>query len=132
MALQPILKALGTWGLQFMTDEREEDAFQAHWLAQAGPWADAAVAAAEPGAAPVVIQLLVSGKAAVIEVGSRGVQARDGRTAAPELTFEGPLHAVRGLFAGVLDLEGAMRAGLAVTGDPGALARLRLKPSDSL
>jgi DNA-binding HxlR family transcriptional regulator len=35
LALEPVLKALGLWGLRFMTDERPDDAFQARWLAYA-------------------------------------------------------------------------------------------------
>src|SRR6201992_3160252 len=37
-ALEPVLKALGLWGLRYMTTERPEDKFQARWLAHAPAW----------------------------------------------------------------------------------------------
>src|ERR1700761_3530262 len=36
--LEPVLKALGQWGLRYMTDERADDAFSARWLAYAPAW----------------------------------------------------------------------------------------------
>src|ERR1700728_1589947 len=33
LSLEPVLKALGLWGLRYMTEERPDDAFQAQWLA---------------------------------------------------------------------------------------------------
>src|SRR2546429_345699 len=33
LALEPVLKALGLWGLRYMAVERQEDSVQAHWLA---------------------------------------------------------------------------------------------------
>src|SRR5512140_994516 len=35
LELEPVLKALGLWGLQFMGEERPGEAFQAQWLAYA-------------------------------------------------------------------------------------------------
>src|SRR5258708_10062194 len=38
LALEPVLKALGLWGLRYMAVERPADAFQARWLAYAPAW----------------------------------------------------------------------------------------------
>jgi DNA-binding HxlR family transcriptional regulator len=32
-ALEPVLEALGMWGMQFMADKQEEDATRPHWEA---------------------------------------------------------------------------------------------------
>ena len=128
LALEPVVKALGIWGVQFMVVERPEDAFQAHWLASA---ASSFTADADPGAPPVAIQLLASGNAAVIEVGSGQVKARVGRTPDPDLTLEGSPRSILGLLTGKIDLEQATQTGLKTTGDPEVLIRLRPTTSDS-
>jgi DNA-binding HxlR family transcriptional regulator len=127
LALEPVLDALGIWGLQFMVVERKDDAFQAHWLAYA---ASRFTAATDSDTSPVVIQLLSSDKAAVIEVGQGGVRARVGRTPTPDLTLEGSPRSILGLLTGMLDLERATQTGLTVTGNPEMLTRLRSTPSD--
>src|SRR5690348_11617273 len=66
LALEPVLKALGLWGLRFMDVERPGDAFQARWLAYAPAWF---TTDADPDAPPAVIQLLSSDQEAVLEVG---------------------------------------------------------------
>src|ERR1700691_943254 len=33
LALEPVLQALGLWGLRYMAEEQADDAFQARWLA---------------------------------------------------------------------------------------------------
>ena len=68
LALEPVLKALGLWGLRYMTDERPDDAFQARWLAYAPAWF---TTDADPDAPPAVIQLVAHDEQAVIELGGR-------------------------------------------------------------
>ncbi|MEV4760635.1 helix-turn-helix domain-containing protein [Micromonospora sp. NPDC049559] len=121
-ALEPVLRALGMWGLQLLADEREEDAFQPHWLAYAS---SCFTTDGDPGAPPVVIQLLASGRAALIEIGPGGVQARVGRALAPDLTLEGRPRSALDLLTGAIDLAAATRAGLIATGNLDVLTRLR-------
>src|SRR5487761_705764 len=54
LTLEPVLKALGLWGLRYMAVERPADAFQARWLAYAPAWF---TTDGDPDAAPAVIQL---------------------------------------------------------------------------
>jgi HxlR-like helix-turn-helix len=122
LALEPVLKALGHWGLRYMTDERPADAFQAHWLAYASAWL---TTDADPGAPPAVIQLIASDEEAVVEVGGGQVHTRAGRAADPDLVLDGPPRAILGLLTGVIDIDVAVQIGLTVTGRRDLLARLR-------
>jgi DNA-binding HxlR family transcriptional regulator len=121
-ALEPVLKALGLWGLRFMTDERPGDAFQARWLAYAPAWF---TTDADPGGPPAVIQLTAAGERAVIELGDGQVRTRPGLAAAPDLTLDGPPRAVLGLLTGQIGLDGARQLGLSAAGRLDLLTRLR-------
>jgi DNA-binding HxlR family transcriptional regulator len=122
LGLEPVLKALGLWGLQYMTVERPEDAFQAHWLAYIPAWF---TTDADPGAPPAVIQLVASGTSAVIEIGGGEVHTRVGRAADPDLVLDGPPRAVLGLLTGMIDINRASKIGLKVRGRRDVLTRLR-------
>ena len=122
LALEPVLQALGRWGLRYMTDERPADAFQARWLAYASAWF---TTDADPAAPPAVIQLIAAGEEAVIEVGGGQVNTRAGRAADPDLVLDGPPRAILGLLTGVIDIDLAASIGLAVRGRRDVLARLR-------
>jgi len=122
LALEPVLKALGLWGLQFMAVERPDDAFQAQWLAYAPAWF---TTDADPDAAPAVIQLIASDELAVIELRSGQIHTRLGRATDPDLVLDGPPRAVLGLLNGMIDLKRAGQLGLSVRGRRELLARLR-------
>jgi DNA-binding HxlR family transcriptional regulator len=122
LGLEPVLKALGLWGLQYMTVERPEDAFQAQWLAYVPAWF---TTDADPDAPPAVIQLIASGTSAVVEIGGGQVRTRVGRAQDPDLVLDGPPRAVLGLLTGVVDVNRASKIGLKVRGRRDVLARLR-------
>jgi len=122
LALEPVLKALGLWGLRFMTVERPDDAFQARWLAYAPAWF---TTDADPDAPPAVIQLVADDELAVIELRNGQVHTRLGRAADADLVLDGPPRAVLGLLSGMLDAERAGRLGLVIRGRHDLLARLR-------
>jgi DNA-binding HxlR family transcriptional regulator len=122
LGLEPVLKALGLWGLQYMTVERPEDAFQAQWLAYVPAWF---TTDADPDAPPAVIQLIASGTSAVVEIGGGQVHTRVGRAQDPDLVLDGPPRAVLGLLTGVVDVNRASKIGLKVRGRRDVLARLR-------
>lgn len=122
LALEPVLKALGLWGLRYMAVERPDDAFRAQWLAYLPEWF---TTDADPDAPPAVIQLVASGEQAVIEIGEGRVRARTGRAADPDLVLDGPPRAVLGLLTGMIDIGGATQMGLTVSGRHDLLTRLR-------
>lgn len=127
-ALEPVLKALGLWGLRFMAEERPDDAFQARWLAYAPQWF---TTDADPDAPAAVIQLVADGESAVVELGDGRVHTRLGRVADPDLLLEGPPRAVLGLVNGLIDLDRATRIGLTATGRTDLLNRLRPEGRDT-
>lgn len=127
LALEPVLRALGLWGLRFMTEERPDDSFRARWLAYAPAWFTTDT---DPGAPPAVIQVVASGEPAVIEIRDGRIHSRTGRVTDPDLLLDGPPRAVLGLLTGVIDLELAQGLGLSVRGRRELLARLRPIPRD--
>jgi DNA-binding HxlR family transcriptional regulator len=124
-ALEPVLKALGLWGLRYMTDERPADSFQSPWLAYAPAWF---TSDADPAGPPAVIQLVAAGEEAVIELGNGQVRTRIGRANDPDLVLDGPPRAVLGLVTGLIDIELATAIGLTLSGDRELLGRLRPLP----
>ncbi|MET9014579.1 winged helix-turn-helix transcriptional regulator [Streptomyces olivaceoviridis] len=121
-AVEPVLKALGLWGMRFMAEERPDDTFQARWLAYASEWF---TVDADPDAPPAVIQLVAAGEAAVVELRGGQVHTRLGRAADPDIVLDGPPRAVLGLLGGLVDLDRAVELGLTVTGRVDLLRRLR-------
>ena len=122
LTLEPVLKALGLWGLKYMTDERPGDAFQARWLAYAPAWF---TTDGDPAAPPAVIQLIAADEAAVVELRDGQVHTRVGRAAHADLTLEGPPRAVLGLLSGLIDVKRATQLGLSARGRRQLLTRLR-------
>jgi DNA-binding HxlR family transcriptional regulator len=122
-ALEPVLRALGLWGLRYMTDERPGDAFQATWLAYASSsWF---AADEDPAGPPAEIQLVADNEHAVIELGGGAVRTRVGVTDHPDLTITGPARAVLGLLVGKIDVKRAKTLGLTLKGRRDLLARLQ-------
>jgi DNA-binding HxlR family transcriptional regulator len=122
LALGPVLKALGLWGLRLMADERPDDAFQAQWLAYAPAWF---TTDSDPGGRPAVIQLVAGDQLAVIELGDGQVHSRPGRATDADLVLDGSPRAVLGLINGLIDFERARQLGLSAVGRLDLLTRLR-------
>jgi DNA-binding HxlR family transcriptional regulator len=121
-ALEPVLKALGLWGLKYMGEERSEDAFQAQWLAYAPAWF---TIDADPDAPAAVIQLIAAGESAVIELRDGRIHTRVGHADDADLVLDGPPRAVLGLLNGMIDLNRAIQLGLSATGQRDLLGRLQ-------
>lgn len=121
-ALEPVLKAVGLWGLQYMTDEHPDDSVQAHWLAYAPTWF---ATDADPDGPAAVVQLISAHNEAIIEIGGGRITSRVGRAPHPDLTLNGPPRAVLGLLTGMIDLKGAKQLGLTLHGRRAVLNRLR-------
>ncbi|NUP36602.1 MAG: helix-turn-helix transcriptional regulator [Streptomyces sp.] len=120
LALEPVLKALGMWGLRFMSEERPDDVFRAQWLTYAPTWF---TTDNDPDGPPAVIQVVASDEAAVIELRDGEIHTRLGRAADPDLVLDGPPRAVLGLLTGVINLELASQLGLSVLGRRDLLTR---------
>ena len=119
--LEPVLRAVGVWGLRYMTDERRSDAFHAEWLAYAASWSTDS----EPDGPPAVIQLEADDERAVVEIADGQVRCRVGEAEPADLTLRGPARTVLGLLVGRIDFATATELGLAADGDTQLLRRLR-------
>lgn len=122
VALEPVLHALGLWGLRYMGDERPHDAFHAEWLAYAPSWFTTDT---QPSGPPAVVQLDADGERAVIELGDGQVRTRVGDADPADLTLTGPARALLGLLLGKIGLAEARRLGVAAHGDTRLLDRVR-------
>lgn len=122
LALEPVLKALGLWGLRYMSTERPDDEFQAHWLSYA---VASYTTDADPTGPPAVIQLVASDQEAVVEFGDGQITTRVGRADKPDLVIDGPPRAVLGLLNGGLDLKKAHALGLSIRGRRSLLRRIQ-------
>ena len=127
LTLEPVVKALGLWGLRLMADERPEDAFRAQWMAPEWFTVDA-----DPDAPPATIQLVAGGEQAVVELRDGRIRTRLGRVPDPDLVLDGPPRAVLGLLNGLIDLETAGRLGLSASGRLDVLTRLRPIAQDQI
>lgn len=121
-ALEPVLRALGLWGLRYMAEERRGDAFRAEWLAYAPAWF---TVDGDLGGPPATIQLEGDGERAVIELGDGSVCTRPGDVEDPDLTLTGPARSVLGVVLGIVDVKQAKTLGLRTRGDLSLLGRLR-------
>ncbi|MBY8856042.1 helix-turn-helix transcriptional regulator [Nocardia sp. CA2R105] len=121
-ALEPALKAVGLWGMRYMSTVDRQDTFLPQWLAYAPAWF---TVDADPEAPPAVVQLDVGDAHAVMEISGGRVETRVGRADSPDLVLNGPANAVLGLLMGVIDLDVATQIGLTATGRRDVLGRLR-------
>jgi len=120
--LEPVLEALGTWGIRYMTQPADGDEFRSHWFAF--PIAQF-LHDREPDGPPLSIELRPGGRPAVVEVSGGEVRTRLGDAPSPDLVLEGSPRLILGLLAAYLTPAEACDRGLTITGDPAILRRLQ-------
>ena len=126
--LEPILAALGAWGIRYMADPADRDEFRSHWFAFP---VSLFLHDRDPDGPPVAIELRTTGRHAVIEVSGGSVRTRLGTTPAPDLVLRGTPQVILGLISAHLTPSQAQEAGLEVEGDAGVLARLQPEPASA-
>ncbi|HMK99476.1 MAG TPA: helix-turn-helix domain-containing protein [Acidimicrobiales bacterium] len=123
--LEPVLWALGRWGVRFMPEPTGEEAFRSHWLAF--PVAQF-LEDAEPDGPPAVIEVRTAGdQPVVIEVAGGEITTHLGTAPSPDLVLEGDAPPILGLLSGMLQLTGARQLGLRTKGSTTVLRRLRYR-----
>ena len=120
--LEPVLAALGGWGIRYMAQPAGGDEFRSHWFAYP---VSLFLHDRDPGGPPLTIELRSTDRPAVIEVSGGAVSTRPGSAAAPDLVLSGPAPLILGLLSAHLTLADAQDRGLSVSGDTGVLARLQ-------
>jgi DNA-binding HxlR family transcriptional regulator len=123
--LEPVLDALGAWGIRYMTQPSDDDEFRSQWFSFP---VSLFLHDRDPDGPPVSIQLRTTGRPAVIEVSGGQVRTRLGPADAPDLVLDGPPRVILGLLSAHLDPAQAQERGLTITGDPALLRRLQGDP----
>jgi DNA-binding HxlR family transcriptional regulator len=123
--LEPVLDALGAWGLRFMTQPADGDEFRSHWFAFP---VELFLHDRDPDGPPLSIELRPGGRPAIVKVSGGEVRTQLGPAPSgqptPDLILDGPPRLILGLLSAHLTLAQATDQDLKITGDPAVLRRL--------
>src|SRR5258708_9267939 len=78
--LEPVLTALGAWGIRYMAEPSDRDEFRSHWFAFP---VSLFLHDRDPDGPPVALELRTAGRPAVFRVSARSVRTTLGTTPAP-------------------------------------------------
>jgi DNA-binding HxlR family transcriptional regulator len=124
--LDPVLDALGRWGIRYMPEPAEGDEFRSHWFAFPVSFF---LHDRDPGGPPVSIELRTTSGPAVIEVSGGSASLRPGPVAAPDLVLDGEPRLILALFSGHLHPAEVADLGLQISGDASVLSRVLPEPA---
>ncbi len=125
--LEPVLDALGGWGIRYMAQPGDGDEFRSHWFAFP---VSLFLRDSDPDGPATSIELRTASRPAVIEISGGSVRTRLGTAASPDLVLEGSPRLILGLLSAALTPAQARDLGLTITGDAEVLRRLQPPPSD--
>jgi len=120
--LRAVLRAIGQWAAPLMGPQEPDEVFRSHWI-------EYPMTARFPGEdrsrPDLTIEVRSGERPMTVHSADGRVRVEPGPAAAPDLVLTGPPDAAIGLLTHRLTLEEAKARGLAVTGDPRPLRRLR-------
>jgi DNA-binding HxlR family transcriptional regulator len=119
--LEPVVKALGWWGIRYMPAPADADEFRSQWFAYP---VDFFLRDRDPGAPPASIELRTGADPAVIEVSGGAVRFRVGSVPTPDLVLAGRPQLIAALITGQLTAADVAACGLEISGDTGVLDRI--------
>ena len=125
--LQPVLDALGGWGIRYMAQPDEGEEFRSHWFAFP---VSLFLHDGDPDGPAVSIELRTASRPAVIEVSGGEVRTRLGTAPSPDLVLDGSPRLILGLLSAHLTPAQAQDLGLTITGDAALLRRVQPQPAD--
>lgn len=120
--LEPVLDALGMWGVRYTSAQTPDESFRAHWLGYPLRWF---LRDNQPAADTQTIQLVADDEPLVLTVDHGTIAARIGVDPDPDVTVVGGPDPILGLLTGMISASTAAAAGVAVTGDHKVLKRIR-------
>jgi DNA-binding HxlR family transcriptional regulator len=123
--LEPVLDAVGRWGVRYMAEPADGDEFRGHWFAFPVLFF---LHDRDPDGPPTSIELRAASSPVVVEVAGGSARIRLGAAAAPDLVLQGKPQLILGLFAGGLTVAEAADLGLEISGDASVLHRVLPEP----
>ena len=123
--LEPVLDAMGRWGIRYMAEPAEADEFRGHWFAFPVSFF---LRDRDPDGPPVSIELRAASSPVVVEVAGGSARTRLGTAAAPDLVLEGEPRLILALFSGHLTAGEVAALGLQISGDASVLQRVLPEP----
>lgn len=119
--LEPVVRALGWWGLRYMAGPADTDEFRSHWLAYP---VEFFLRDRNPDGPPASIELRTDTDPAVIELSDGTVRVRVGSVPSPNLVLAGRPQLITALLTGQLTADEAADRGLLISGDATLLNRV--------
>jgi DNA-binding HxlR family transcriptional regulator len=123
--LEPVLDAIGRWGVRYMAQPAEDDEFRGHWFAFPVSFF---LRDRDPDGPPVSIELRTASSPVVVEVSGGSARIRLGPAAAPDLVLQGEPRLILALFSGQLTADEVANLGLEISGDASVLRRVLPEP----
>jgi DNA-binding HxlR family transcriptional regulator len=119
--LEPVLKALGWWGIRYMREFTDTDEFRGQWFTFP---VEFFLRDRDPDAPPASIELRTGPGPAVIEVSGGAVRLRVGSVPVPDLVLAGRPQLIAALLTGQLTAAEVTTLGLEISGDASLLDRV--------
>ena len=119
--LDPVIRALGWWGLRYMAGPADADEFRSQWF---GYPVEFFLRDRDPGGPAVSIELRAGADPAVIEVSGGEVRLRAGTAPRPDLVLAGRPQLINALLTGQLSADDVRAGGLEISGDAALLDRV--------
>jgi len=119
--LEPVVKALGWWGIRYMAQPADTDEFRGQWFAYP---IEFFLRDRDPDAPAVSVMLRAGADSAVVEVSGGEVRFRLGSVPTPDLTLTGRPQLINALLTGQLSVADVTGLGLEVSGDASVLDRI--------
>jgi len=119
--LEPVVKALGWWGLRYMAGPADADEFRGQWFAYV---VEFFLRDRDPDGPPATIELRTEADPAVIEVSGGEVRFRVGSAPHPDLVLAGRPQLIDALISGQLSADEVTAYGLEISGDTSLLDRV--------
>jgi DNA-binding HxlR family transcriptional regulator len=119
--LEPVLKALGWWGIRFMREFVDTDEFRGQWFAYP---VEFFLRDRDPDAPPASIELRAGPDPAVIDVSGGAIRLRVGSVPAPDLVLAGRPQLIAALLTGQFTAAEVTALGMEISGDASLLDRV--------